>query len=148
MRGVHTLTLLVVRPVSFAKKLTGAVTGCDKKWPPPKRGSTLPSAEDDVAGRAGQPPAAAQAGARKQMWQWEMQGRAALAGVPPPAAQHAQQAQQGELQPLPKGVKVLPTGSEEELEIRAASIVAVERLKDAANALLQAAHAGVARPKP
>lgn len=32
----------------------------------------------------------------------------------------------------------LPAGSEEELEIRAASIVAVERLKEAANVLLQA----------
>lgn len=34
----------------------------------------------------------------------------------------------------------IPSGSEEELEIRAASIVAVEQLKDAANKLLQVQH--------
>lgn len=34
----------------------------------------------------------------------------------------------------------IPSGSEEELEIRAASILAVEQLKDAANKLLQAQH--------
>lgn len=36
--------------------------------------------------------------------------------------------------------QIIPSGSEEEIELRAASVLAVEQLKHAANALLQAQH--------
>lgn len=36
--------------------------------------------------------------------------------------------------------QIIPSGSEEEIELRAASVLAVEQLKQAANALLQARH--------
>ncbi|EFN50782.1 hypothetical protein CHLNCDRAFT_142503 [Chlorella variabilis] len=70
---------------SFAHKLYGQQA---LPWYA-KRGSTLPS-EEGEGGPAAQP----QHGSRRQMWRWEMQARAALAGVGGTKQQQQQQQQQ------------------------------------------------------
>ena len=79
-----------------------------------KRGSTLPTDEDGQQQQQQQQGG----GGRKQMWQWEMEARAALAGVgrlhEQQEAQAPQQGQEVAARVLLAGVKVTPAGGRAE----------------------------------